>query len=389
MVLVAVVVGMRVTRAAPAPVLVPVPQGRLVVAGAHPALPWPATGGAAVGVPALGLVVHPSGQVPVPVASLTKIMTAYLVLRDHPITPTGAGPSLTMTATDVADAAGDAARNDTMIPVVAGERLTERQLLDGLMVHSANDFADALARWDAGSIAAFVAKMNAAASQLGMRSTHYADASGISHGSVSTAADQVRLAAVAMRSATFAAVVDQPTIDVPLGGLLANYVQAIGTDGVVGVKSGFTQAALGCVVLAAYRPVAGRQVLVVAAVTGQGGFDALGAAQQVGLGLIDAAAGSLRIAPVVARDAVTARVRPPWVATAADPVVLTTRSVSLLEWPGRTILRRFVPGRLRPSMAAGTRVGTLEVTDGAQRVAVPAVLGGAVQPPSALWRLLH
>ncbi len=389
MVLVAVVVGMRVTRAAPAPVLVPIPQGRLVVAGARPVLPWPATGGAAVGVPELGLVVQPSRQVPVPVASLTKIMTAYLVLRDHPLTPTAAGPSLTMTATDVADAAGDAAHNDTMIPVVAGERLTERQLLDGLMVHSANDFADALARWDAGSIPAFVAKMNAAAAQLGMRSTHYADASGISHGSVSTAADQVRLAAVAMRSATFAAVVDQRTIDVPLGGLLANYVQAVGTDGVVGVKSGFTQAALGCVVLAAYRPVDGRQVLVVAAVTGQGGFDALGAAQQVGLGLIDAAAGALRVAPVVARDVVTARVRPPWAAAAADPVVLTTRSVSLLEWPGRTIVRSFVPGRLRPAMAAGTRVGTLEVTDGTQRVAVPAVLGGAVRPPSALWRLLH
>ncbi len=68
------------------------------------------------------------------------------------------------------------------MPVQPGEELTERQLLNGLLVHSANNFADVLAQWDAGTMPAFVAKMNAAAAALGMAHTHYADASGLDPG---------------------------------------------------------------------------------------------------------------------------------------------------------------------------------------------------------------
>ena len=112
-------------------------------------------------------------------ASLTKIMTAYLILRDHPLAAGQQGPPIT-------DDAGRRGRHDHDIghrpvqraPVQAGEVLTERQLLEGLLVHSANDFADALARWDAGSCRAFVAKMNAGGVQLGMAQTHFVDANG-------------------------------------------------------------------------------------------------------------------------------------------------------------------------------------------------------------------
>ena len=87
-----------------------------------------------------------------------------------------------MTADDQQDSANDALANATSIPVVTGQSFTERQLLDGLIVHSANDFADSLARYDAGSVSAFVAKMNATAAVLGMTQTHYTDPSGIDSG---------------------------------------------------------------------------------------------------------------------------------------------------------------------------------------------------------------
>jgi len=66
------------------------------------------------------------------------------------------------------------------------------------MIPSACNIADYLARWDAGSTAAFVRKMNATATALGLRRTHYADASGLSPGSRSTAVDQAILGAYAM-----------------------------------------------------------------------------------------------------------------------------------------------------------------------------------------------
>ncbi len=62
------------------------------VAGATPALPWPAAGEAAVAVPQLGVTVQSGPEAAVPIASLTKIMTAYLTLRDHPLAPRPRAP---------------------------------------------------------------------------------------------------------------------------------------------------------------------------------------------------------------------------------------------------------------------------------------------------------
>ena len=118
-------------------------------------------------------------------------------------------------------------------------------------------------------IQAFVAKMNAAAASLGASSTHFVDASGYDPHSVSTAADCLRIAAAGMVIPTFAAVVGMTTVTLPLVGTVHNLVTEIGSNGVVGVKSGYTSYAGGCMVLAADRVVDGRTVLVLAAVLGQ------------------------------------------------------------------------------------------------------------------------
>lgn len=246
-----------------------------------------------------------------------------------------------------------------------------------------------MARWDAGSIRAFVAKMNATAAALGMTKTHYVDTNGIEAGSVSTAADQLRLTARAMAIPAFAAVVDQPTVSEPLAGVLANYVQAIGTDGVVGVKSGFTQAAMGCVVLAADRQVDGQNVLVLAAVTGQPGFNPLGQAQTVALDLIGGVAASLRVAPIVPVGAVVARVEVPWEPGLGQVHATVVKPVSILVWPGTTVVSRFRPNRLGTDVHRGSVVGTLLVSDGIEQVADPVRSTRSITPPSAAWRLWH
>ncbi len=149
------------------------------VPGVPSPVPWPAQGQGAIAVPALGMVLASGTEQPVPVASLTKIMTAYVVLRDHPLALRTQGPAVTISASDQSEANAEADADDSSVPVQAGEVLSERQLLDGLLVQSANNLADVLARWDAGSVATFVSKMNASAASLGMSETHYVDADGI------------------------------------------------------------------------------------------------------------------------------------------------------------------------------------------------------------------
>ncbi len=384
--LIVVLVALQVTRAVPAPIVHPAMVTTSAdIPGSPPTLPWPAVGEGAVAVPGRGLLMQSGPETSVPIASLTKIMTAYLVLRDHPLSPTAQGPGVTMTTNDQNEAAADENAGATSVPVQAGEVLTERQLLNGLLVHSANNFADALANWDAGNVGAFVAKMNAMAVTLGMHSTHYADPNGLSSQSMSTAADQLRVAVKAMSMATFAAVVSQTSITLPIAGIIPNYVSSIGSDGIVGVKSGFTQAAMGCLVLAADRMVAGRKILVMAAVTGQPGLAPLDTANAADVALLNAAAADLSERPVLARHWRAATVGTPWLdnGVPAD----TTRAVTLLAWPGDIVSLKFTPDSVPVGARAGTLAGRLLVSDGIEHVTVPVRTTAAVTKPTLSWKL--
>jgi D-alanyl-D-alanine carboxypeptidase (penicillin-binding protein 5/6) len=386
-VVVAVVVAMVVQlgRPSPAVALHRALPDTAPVAGATPALPWPATGEAAVAVPQLGVTVQSGPEAAVPIASLTKIMTGYLTLRDHPLAPNAQGPVFTLSAADQAEASAEEGAGATNVPVQPGEKLTERQLLDGLLVHSANNLADVLARWDAGTIPAFVAKMNVTAAALGMAHTHYVDASGLDPGTAGTAGDQLLVTEAAMGMPTFAAVVSQRTVTLPVAGVLSNYVSSVGTDGVVGVKSGFTLAAMGCLVLAGERTVAGHRVLVLAAVTGQPGVDPLDVANGVDEHLLDAVAGGLREVPVTARGARVGEVTLPW-SQQSVPVV-TSRAISLLAWPGQEPSLALAHRALHSGVRAGTSVGTLSASIGRERIVVPVHVVDSLGGPSLNWRL--
>jgi D-alanyl-D-alanine carboxypeptidase len=241
----------------------------LVVAGAPPSLSWPSRGQGAISIPALGYAAQSGPESPVPIASLTKMTNALVILHDHAVPARTDGATVTITAGDVGEYDTELHNDQSTVPIQLGETLTERQMLEALLTQSANDIAYALAVWDAGSEGAFVAKMNAMATSLGANSTHYVDASGYSVGSVSTAADCLRIAAAGMADPTFAAVVGMATVTLPLAGVVHNVVTEVGSNGVVGVKSGYTSTAGGCMVLAADRVVDGRTVVVLAAVLGQ------------------------------------------------------------------------------------------------------------------------
>ncbi|HEX7443036.1 MAG TPA: hypothetical protein VF320_04055, partial [Acidimicrobiales bacterium] len=149
-----------------------------IVPGGPPVLPWPSKVQGAVVVPSLGFSAQSGPEFPVSIASLTKITTAVVVLKDHPVPPGADGPTITVTADDVAEYQAELHLDESSIAIQVGETLTERQMLEALLTQSANDIAYSLAVWDAGTLDAFVGKMNALATTLGASDTHYVDASG-------------------------------------------------------------------------------------------------------------------------------------------------------------------------------------------------------------------
>lgn len=250
-------VAVQLLRPVPAMVLTASVTTVRVVPGTAPHPDWPGRAEAAVGLPVIGLLGTHGGSRPVPIASLAKIMTGYVVLRDRPLPAAGPGPVITVTAADAAAYASDERLGQSVVQVAAGEKLTERQALEAMLIPSGNNIASLLARWDASSEAAFVAKMNTCARQLGLRSTRYADASGVNPATVSTASDQFRLTVTALQIPAFRQIVTMPQVTLPVAGVAYNVNAGLGHDGIIGVKTGSSSQAGGCLAFAATRTVAG------------------------------------------------------------------------------------------------------------------------------------
>ena len=255
-----------------------------------PGTVWPAHGQAAVQIGHAQVQAGPN-QHAAAIASVAKVMTAYLVLLDHPLRPSEDGPTITLSDTDVADTDRQRRQQESVIPVVAGEQMTERQALQALLLPSANNIAAVLARWDAGSKDRFVARMNATARSLSMMHTRYTDPSGYDDATVSTAVDQMRIVDRAMRLPVFADIVATSSATLPVAGTVHNTNALLGYDGFVGVKTGSDDAAGGCFAFRAIRWIHGKRTTITGVVLGQPGDDRIAAGLAAAAALVDRISG--------------------------------------------------------------------------------------------------
>jgi serine-type D-Ala-D-Ala carboxypeptidase (penicillin-binding protein 5/6) len=368
-----------------------VPVVRLPGPAPRPA--WPSAGQAALTVAGVGSLGSSGGDTPRPTASVAKVMTAYLILKHHPLGPGDTGFVLTVTHADVqAEAAGER-EDQSSVRVAAGEQLNERQLLEALLIPSGDNIAQMLAAYQAGSVPAFVDEMNREARSLGMDHTTYTDPSGFDATTVSTASDQLRVFERAMRMSAFRQVVSMPSVTLPVAGTVTNYNPLIG-DGYVG-KTGSDSAAGGCLAFVTHTTVGGRRLAVYGVVMGQGEGSVttviLGAAGEAAKALVDSVRPAIRVKVALPAHARVVEV------TGATGDHVTGRTVSPLRvigWGGqreRLSIRARAHGTSLPSgQPVGTVAlrGTLPVPAGA-RAATVAKTTTALSAPGIGWRLGH
>jgi D-alanyl-D-alanine carboxypeptidase (penicillin-binding protein 5/6) len=352
--------------------------------GTVPALPWPTQGAAALAVEGVGSFGQVRGTAPVPIAGVADVLAAFVVLHDHPLSPQGDGPPIAVTPQTVASYQTGSAQQEAEVPVAAGETLSERQALEGLLVASGNDMAVLLADWDAGSTAAFVTKMNDAARILGLRSTHVADPSGLDPHTVSTPLDLIRLGEVALGMPAFGPIVALGETTLPDGRLAYNPNFDLGRDGIVGIKTGASAAAHGCYLFAAQRVVNGRTVTVVGAVLGQVGPSPDTAAVNAGDLLDKAALSFLGEMPLLSPGQVVGQLVTQW---GAFTSVTASNATSVVGWPGLKVPIEARVEELRPPTPKGVRVGTLSVRGTGHRPGITMRTAHALAGPSAFWRL--
>lgn len=370
-------------RTLPQPTLALTATDSHTFAGKQAQLPWPEKGQGWMDADGIGTIDHFGEQKPVPIGSVAKTMTAYIVLKDHPLKPGQEGPGIPVDALAEKEGGYDKDDESTLNNVKAGEKITEKQALSAIMIPSANNIARLLARWDAGSEAAFVKKMNETAKQLGMKNTTYTDPSGLKATTVSTAEDQVKLGNAVVDIPALVDITRQGSWTDPKGEVHYNYNHLIPNNNSIGIKTGTTTAAGGCLLFAGTRDVGGETTVVVGALLGQ-------FAQSPTENNLDVVNDNSRTAMIAAQKALISETilkKGDVVGYVDDQLggqtpVVVSKDVKAIGWSGKTVKLSFKADEIPHTAKAGTKVGTLTVGNGANgAVEVPVQLQGDLVEP--------
>ncbi|WP_342449542.1 D-alanyl-D-alanine carboxypeptidase family protein, partial [Streptomyces roseus] len=380
----------------------PLPAPRIVAAEQTHTLdgqfsvPWPAKGQGAVRVPGSGDIGAFGEQKPVPTASVAKVMTAYVILKNHPLRKGDPGPAVEIDAKAVTDGASQ--HESRIEGLVAGTKFSQQDLLKMLMIPSANNVARLLARWDSGtdSEAAFVEKMNAAARELGMTNTTYTDASGLDAGTVSTAADQLKLAEAVMKEEAFRAVVALPSAEIKgLSTTLINNNVLLTANGlsIRGIKTGSSTPAGGTLMWAAYKSVGDETPLILGTLMDQhvdgpdlNGENSLKLVLANSKKIIESVRQALDSAPAVRKGQTVGHVDD---GLGGRTPLVATKDLNVIGVPGQQLRLALDPGASGTPHAAkaGTELGALTVGTGEGAKSVPVALGTSLAEPSFTTRI--
>jgi D-alanyl-D-alanine carboxypeptidase (penicillin-binding protein 5/6) len=342
---------------------------------------WPPHTQDAIAVQNEGLIEKTPNQTPFPTASVAKIMTAYIILKDHPLKFGENGPTLTITNRDVQEYIADKESGQSVAKVAVGEKLNERQMLEALLLPSANNIATILARWDSGSVENFVEKMNKTAKQLGMTNTHYADPAGISLNTQSSAYDQVLLAQKAFEIPTFRHIVRMPQVTLPVCSTVYNVNYVLGKDGIVGIKTGSMPQIGANFVFAAEHFVGYKQITIIGAIFGAKGKEPLMQALNGAITAINSTKPYLDLKQIIKKNQLIGTLYYP---NGFKTPVIAKDSIYSVVWPSKEInIEVRVDKNLQLPIKKGQKVGDLIVN--AKKVALLA--SNNINKPNIIQKL--
>ncbi|MFE5558233.1 serine hydrolase, partial [Streptomyces sp. NPDC056544] len=389
--------GAQLMRPLPAPQLVAAETDRTV--DGQFSVPWPAKGQGAVRVSGSGDIGTFGEQKPVPTASVAKVMTAYVILKGHPLRKADPGPDITIDAKTVAD--GNSEHESRITSLTAGQKFSQQDMLKMLMIPSGNNVARLLARWDTGtdSEAAFVAKMNAAAKELGMTNTTYTDPSGLDAGTVSTAVDQLKLAEAVMKDEVFRSIVALPNASIKgLPTRLENNNTLLNNT-IRGIKTGSSTPAGGTLMWAAYKSIDGKDQLILGTLMDQrvdgpdeDGGNSLKLVLANSKTIIEGVRTALASAPVIRKGDVVGHVDD---GLGGRTPLVATKDLNVIGVPGQKLKLSLTTGGgagagagpLPHSAKAGSEVAVLTVGSGEGARSVPVAVKGALVEPGFGTRL--
>jgi len=318
-----------------------------------------------------------------PIASISKVITALVVLDEHPLGAGEQGPTLVFSEADEDLYDKYYLLDATIQPMDAGSTMSLHDVLELMLVVSASNYAEAAANWAFGSPAGFRTAADGWLAANGLSSTGIVEPTGIDARNVSTAADLIALGKLAAANPVVAEIARMPALDVPGFPALTNTNGLLGVDGVTGIKTGTLDEGGACLVFSASLDVGlATPLTVIGAVLGAPDHAVANAEVRALLASITA---GFHNVVVMAEGQELGTYTTPW---GDGAVVVATESASVFTWSDAPITSDVETTPITEG-ASGTQVGSITFTAGTSELSVPLALQGSITGPDPWWRLTH
>jgi D-alanyl-D-alanine carboxypeptidase (penicillin-binding protein 5/6) len=365
----------------PLPALHPVTNIKNPMTGNPLTLPWPSYGQSAVGAAGYGVLESNGVQKPAPIASVAKVMTAYSVLKQKPLTSGQQGPLIAIDDQDVLTYNDYLSKGGSTARVAPGEQISEYQALQALMLPSANNFADTLATWAFGSMDKYIVYANNQAKTLGLSDTHISDASGFSPQTLSSAHDLVLLGMESIKNPVLAEIVNQKQATIPVAGEIHNVNWLLGTDSVDGIKTGNTDQAMGCFLFSSERSIGGEKVTLIGAIMGA---PELNKAISDSRPIINAADQGFETIKAIKAGQVIGNYQLPW---GGRVQAVAKKDLPFFVWQGNSVDLAAKLNTINVPQDKGAVVGTVAGKTNRKSDGTQVVLAQPIPKPSWKWRV--
>jgi D-alanyl-D-alanine carboxypeptidase (penicillin-binding protein 5/6) len=336
-----------------------------------------------LGPTATGVFASSGGNGALPMASISKLITAMVVLSAKPLGASGTGRTITWDKTDAALYDKYYLLNATIAAMKNGSSMSEHDALETMLVVSACNYAEAMADWAFGSNAGFVSATRKWLKANGLTGTTMVEPTGLDDRNTSTPSDLIALGKLAMANPAVAAMVGKTSLDVPALAGLPSTNDLLGTDGVNGIKTGTLDTEGSDLLYSAVVPIRTGLSLTVIGVVLAGPTrasvddDVKKTISSIQDGFHDTQLGS--------QGQVVGSYSTPWGAKASMVLAKDADAFTWSDTPITSTMKTTTPGNGK----SGEEVGNVTWVAGKTTETVPVVLKGNIRGPSAWWRLTH
>jgi D-alanyl-D-alanine carboxypeptidase (penicillin-binding protein 5/6) len=364
-----------------------------VTVPAAAAVALPSTGASAIavaggdeylGAEAGGIWATSGTAEPRSIASITKLITALVILERHPLADAAdPGPTITFSKADHDLYDQYYVRGATIAAMPTGSSMSLHDALATMLIPSASNYAEAVSTWAFGSQGAFRGAAQRWLAANGLSGTTIVEPTGLDARNTSTPADLIALGKLAAANPVIASIAATRSLALPGPGGMTNTNDLLGSNGITGLKTGNLGEGTYNLLFTASVPVGTPQPLAVTGVV-LGGMTRANVAHDV-MTMIDSIRAGFHEVPLAERDQQIGTITTPWGSSAQ---IVVADHVTIFTWSDTPIAVEMTTTTPK-TYTDGEVVGSITWTAGPNTVTAPIEIDGAIVPPTDSWRLTH